>query len=303
MLNRAQRDIVAASLLMSPVTIFLAIFFFVPMSIIFVFSWLEPGLYGGVEWSFYHWNYGRIFGWADGVWEIFEPYYVQAILRSIRLAFITVVMCILLAYPLAFWVSRQPRKRQSFLLFMVTLPFFASMIVRLYAWILILKPTGFINSTLLMVGIIDEPIDILFSEAAVILGMTYLMLPFAFFPLYSSIEALDWSNVEASADLGARPHTTFQKVVLPQTLHGIFAASVIVFIPSVGNFIIPEILGGAKVMMVGNMIEQQFLDARNWPFGSALAMTVMAIILTIMLLYARYLKSRRGANSGSGGLI
>ena len=212
MLNRAQRDIVAASLLMSPVTIFLAIFFFVPMSIIFVFSWLEPGLYGGVEWSFYHWNYGRIFGWADGVWEIFEPYYVQAILRSIRLAFITVVMCILLAYPLAFWVSRQPRKRQSFLLFMVTLPFFASMIVRLYAWILILKPTGFINSTLLMVGIIDEPIDILFSEAAVILGMTYLMLPFAFFPLYSSIEALDWSNVEASADLGARPHTTFQKV-------------------------------------------------------------------------------------------
>lgn len=278
---RRQSAILGA--LLAPVTLFLGVFFLLPLLIIAVFSFLTPGLYGGVEWDFYHWNYGRIFGWANGIMEVFEPVYLRILLRSLSFAALTVLVTLLLCYPVAFWVSRLPERSRLFFLFLITLPFFSSLIVRLYAWLLILKPTGFLNSALMGLGVISQPLEILYTPTAVVLGMVYVMVPFMFLPLYAAVDNLDRAQVEASMDLGANRVQTFLKVVLPQTLPGIVGGAVIVFIPSVGNFIVPDILGGAKGLMIGNLVEQQFLSSRNWPFGSALSMVIMSLVLTVLL--------------------
>lgn len=270
--------------LLTPVTLFLGIFFLLPLLIIALFSILTPGLYGGVEWAFYHWNYGRIFGWADGITEIYEPIYLQILLRSLGFAAMTVLLALILCYPVAFWVSRLPDRWRLIFLFLITLPFFSSLIVRLYAWLLILKPSGILNSVLLATGLIGEPLEILYTPAAVVLGMVYVMVPFMFLPLFAAVDNLDRTQIEASMDLGATRAQTFLKVMLPQTLPGIMGGAVIVFIPAVGNFIVPDVLGGAKGLMIGNLVEQQFLSARNWPFGSALSMIIMTVVLTVLLI-------------------
>lgn len=279
-----KRQSVVLGVLLAPVTLFLGVFFLLPLCIIALFSILTPGLYGGVEWSFYHWNYGRIFGWADGLTEIFEPIYLQILWRSLSFAALTVILTLVLCYPVAFWVSRLTQRWRLVFLFLITLPFFCSLIVRLYAWLLILKPTGLLNTTLLWTGLISEPLEILYTPAAVVLGMVYVMIPFMFLPLYAAVDNLDRAQVEASLDLGANRVQTFLKVVLPQTLPGIMGGAVIVFIPSVGNFVVPDVLGGAKGLMIGNLVEQQFLSSRNWPFGSALSMIIMAVVLTVLMV-------------------
>ena len=293
-----RRQSLFLAILLSPVTIYLGIFFLGPLGIIAVFSLLEPGLYGGVIWNFYHWNYGRMFGWADGVIEYYEPIYLIILWRSMKMALFTVIACLIIVYPVTFWVSRLSEKRRIFFLFLITLPFFTSLIVRLYAWLMILKPTGIINDALLGIGIIDQPLDMIFTRFAVVLGMVYVMIPFMFLPVYASVERLDRSLIEASSDLGARGWQTLLKVMLPQTLPGIAGGSVIVFIPSVGNFIIPDVLGGAKGLMIGNLVEQQFLDARNWAFGAALSVVIMAVVLAVMLVYALKIM-RAGVNVGA----
>ena len=282
--NRDSRNL--ATLLM-PGTLFLGIFFLGPLAVMVIFSLLEPGLYGGVEWNFYHWSYGRILGWADGEWEEFDPVYAAIFFRSVRLALTNVVITLLICYPAALWVSRLSIRWRTFVVFIITLPFFVSLVVRLFCWVLILRPSGFMNATLLGLGIISEPIDILFTETAVLIGMAYILLPFMFLPLYASIEKLDHSLVEASSDLGANPFQTFLRVILPCTLPGIAAGAVLVFIPSLGNFIVPDLLGGAKVLMIGNLIEQQFLSARNWPFGSAISVMLMLVMLLSIVFYLR----------------
>jgi len=166
--------------------------------------------------------------------------------------------------------------------------------VRLYAWLLILKPTGLFNSVLMNLGVIGQPLEILYTPTAVVLGMVYVMIPFMFLPLYASVDNLDRAQVEASLDLGANRVQTFVKVILPQTLSGILGGAVIVFIPSVGNFIVPDVLGGAKGLMVGNLVEQQFLSSRNWPFGSALSMIIMAVVLTVLLVAVARAKKAGG---------
>jgi spermidine/putrescine transport system permease protein len=279
-----KRQSVVLGVLLAPVTLFLGVFFLLPLCIIALFSFLTPGLYGGVEWSFYHWNYGRIFGWADGLTEIFEPIYLQILWRSLSFAALTVILTLVLCYPVAFWVSRLTDRWRLVFLFLITLPFFCSLIVRLYAWLLILKPTGLLNTTLLWTGLISEPLEILYTPAAVVLGMVYVMIPFMFLPLYAAVDNLDRAQVEASLDLGANRVQTFLKVILPQTLPGIMGGAVIVFIPSVGNFVVPDVLGGAKGLMIGNLVEQQFLSSRNWPFGSALSMIIMAVVLTVLMV-------------------
>lgn len=275
------------AILLGPATLFLGICFLGPLAVMVVFSFLEPGLYGGVEWNFYHWNYGRILGWADGEWEDFDPVYAEIFLRSVRLALTTVLITLLICYPAALWVSGlSPRWRTS-IVFLITLPFFVSLVVRLFAWVLILRPSGFLNSSLLGLGVISEPIDIIFTETAVLIGMAYVLLPFMFLPIYASVEKLDRSLAEASSDLGGSPRQTFLRVTLPLTLPGIAAGAVLVFIPSLGNFIVPDILGGAKVLMIGNLVEQQFLSARNWPFGAALSVMIMVVMFLLILVYLR----------------
>lgn len=288
---QARRSRAVWGLLSGP-TAFLAIFFLCPLVLMFVYSWLEPGLYGGVEWVFYHLNYGRIFGWADTRYETFDPVYLWVFLRSVWLAISTVFLCLIICYPTAFWISRQPPRRKNLYMFLITLPFFVSLIVRLFAWILLLRPTGFINQALMGLGIVQKPLDMIFTNFAVVIGMVYIFIPFMFLPLYASIEKLDMSMTEASFDLGANRLQTFRRLVLPMTMPGIMAGSIIVFIPSLGNFIVPSLLGGAKVMMIGNLIEQQFLSARNWPFGAALSMVLMTAILALLIVYVRAMTRR-----------
>lgn len=283
--------------LLSGPTLFLAIFFLCPLLIMVVYSWLLPGIYGGVEWEFFSLNYGRIFGWADTKYEKFDPVFISIFLNSVRLAATTVVLNLIVCYPAAFWVGRLHEKRKNFIIFLITLPFFISLIVRLFAWVLILRPTGFLNQVLLGFGLISEPLELIFTGTAVIIGMVYVFVPFMFLPLYASIEKLDNSLLEASQDLGANRIQTFFRVILPMTLPGIAGGSIIVFIPSLGNFIVPSLLGGAKVVMIGNLIEQQFLSARNWPFGSALGMMVMAAVLILLMFYVRLVTREEARDS------
>lgn len=273
--------------LLSPISLLLALFFIAPLSILLVYAFLEPGLYGGVEWNYYHHNFGRILGWADGEYEEFDPVYMAIFARSFRLAVTTVLISLLLCYPAALWVSQLPHRWKSFCLFLITLPFFASLVVRLFAWVLILKPTGWVNEVLLGLNLIATPFDMLYTEGAVVLGMVYVFIPFMFLPLYASLEKLDRSLLEASGDLGANRLKTFVRVTLPLSVPGMVGGSIIVFIPSLGNFVVPDLLGGAKVLMIGNLVEQQFLQARNWPFGSALAWMVMVAVLAFLLVYVK----------------
>ena len=282
-----RRDRSRLAILLGPVSLFLGICFVGPLVVMIIFSFLEPGLYGGVEWNLYHWNFGRILGWADGEWEDFDWVYAEIFARSARLALINVLITLAICYPAALWVRRLPQRWRIFVVFLITLPFFISLVVRLFAWVLILRPTGFLNYGLVGLGLIEEPLDIIFTETAVLIGMAYVLLPFMFLPVYASVEKLDRSLVEVSSDLGASSFQTFCRVTVPLTLPGIAAGSVLVFIPSLGNFIVPDLLGGAKVMMIGNLIEQQFLSARNWPFGAALSVMMMAVMFLLILIYLR----------------
>lgn len=286
-------------LLLGPVSLFLAVFFLGPLAIMIVTSFLAPGLYGGVEWTWYPHNYGRILGFADPMFEDFDPVYIAIFLRSLKIAALTVIATLIVCYPAAFCISRLSERWKSFCLFLITLPFFTSLIVRLFIWVLILRQTGLVNSVLLNTGVIARPLELIYTDGAIILGMVYIFIPFMFMPVYASVEKLDWTLVRASLDLGAGPIRTFLRIILPLTAPGIAGGAVIVFIPALGNFVVPAILGGAKVMMLGNLIEQQFLAARNWPFGSALAMMVMAVMLVLLFVYV-IVSGRRGIDAATG---
>ncbi|WP_312365826.1 ABC transporter permease [Ensifer sp.] len=292
----ALRRRVQLAVLLGPVSLFLAVFFLGPLAIMMVTSFLAPGLYGGVEWTFYPHNFGRILGFADPMFEDFDPVYIAIFLRSVKIAALTVLAALLVCYPAAFCIARLSERWKNFCLFLITLPFFTSLIVRLFVWVLILRQTGLVNEMLLSTGMIARPLDLIYTDGAIILGMVYVFIPFMFMPVYASVEKLDWTLVRASLDLGAGPIRTFWRIILPLTAPGIIGGAIIVFIPALGNFVVPAILGGAKVMMLGNLIEQQFLAARNWPFGSALAMMVMSVMLVLLLVYV-FASSRRGADA------
>lgn len=292
----AIRRRVQLAVLLGPVSLFLAVFFLGPLAIMMVTSFLAPGLYGGVEWTFYPHNFGRILGFADPMFEDFDPVYIAIFLRSVKIAALTVLAALLVCYPAAFCIARLSERWKNFCLFLITLPFFTSLIVRLFVWVLILRQTGLVNEMLLSTGMIARPLDLIYTDGAIILGMVYVFIPFMFMPVYASVEKLDWTLVRASLDLGAGPIRTFWRIILPLTGPGIVGGAIIVFIPALGNFVVPAILGGAKVMMLGNLIEQQFLAARNWPFGSALAMMVMSVMLVLLLVYV-FASGRRGADA------
>ncbi len=289
-----RRKTLALLALLGAPTAFLLVFFMGPLVIMAIYSWLTPGLYGGVEWELFHLNYGRILGWANTRYDQFDPVYLTIFLRSLRLAALTVLSALVICYPAAFWISRMRPARRNLALFAITLPFFVSLIVRLFAWVLILRPTGFLNQALMGLGLIETPLEIIYTDAAVIIGMTYIFIPFMFLPLYASVEKLDPALIEASGDLGATRLQTFLRVILPATAPGIAAGAVITFIPALGNFIVPSVLGGAKVLMIGNLIEQQFLSARNWPFGAALAMLLMAGVLILLMAQLRLARAAQG---------
>lgn len=266
-------------LTISPASFWLGLFFIIPLCIILFYSFLQRGTYGGIEYIFTFENYERVF----------DPLYIKPVITSFLLALINTVICLILGYPLAWFIAMHPsNKWKTVLLFLVILPFWTNFLVRTYAWMIILRTEGLLNNFLIWINLINEPLELLYTQKAVVIGLVYGYLPFMVLPLYASIEKLDKNLLQASKDLGANSFKTFLNVSLPLTRSGVVAGSILVFVPSIGAFITPDLLGGAKNLMIGNLIKEQFLSARDWPFGSALSVILMAIVLIMLMLYVKF---------------
>ena len=259
------------ALFLLPAWAFTLLLFLGPLLIIVAYSLRTKGVYGGVGPPWTLENYVRLF----------DPLYGVILLRSFLMAAVSTLGCLALAFPLAYYIARSGR-RKTLLLNLVMLPFWTSFLVRTYAWMFLLRDTGLINSALLAAGLITEPLPLLYNDGAVIVGLIYGYLPFAVLPLYSNLERLAKSLLEAAADLGARPSQTLLHIVLPLTAPGLRAAGVLVFIPCLGAYLTPDLLGGGKSMMIGNLVQNQFTSARDWPFGSALSLALMAIVMLLL---------------------
>ncbi|MGM9998604.1 MAG: ABC transporter permease [Candidatus Bruticola sp.] len=218
---------------------------------------------------------------------VFNADNLPILLRSARYAVCTTFFCLLLGYPLAWYIARYGGRYKPFLLIMVMLPFWTSYLIRIFAWMTILQSEGVLNTLLLNLGLISQPLNLLNTHFSVILGLTYGFLPFAILPLYVSLEKLDMSLLEAAADLGAPPSETFMKVIFPLSLPGVTAASLLTFVPAMGDFVTPDVLGGVDTMMIGNLIQQQYLAFFNWPLGSALSLVLMGIMLLSILAFLK----------------
>ncbi len=214
--------------------------------------------------------------------------YITAYLVSVKIAFISTLLCLLVGYPMAYAIARSGPTLRNVLLMLIVLPSWTSFLIRVYAWIGILKNNGLINNLLMGIGVIDEPLQILHTNAAVYIGIVYAYLPFMILPLYANLVKLDYSLVEAASDLGARPWRTFVFVTLPLTKGGIIAGSMLVFIPVVGEFVIPALLGGPETLMIGKILWQEFFNNRDWPVASAVAIVMLVLLLMPMMLFHRY---------------
>ena len=263
--------------LTAPALVWLTLFFLLPLALVLLISFASRGTYGGVEWTFGLGNYLRLF----------DPLYGQVFLRSLLLAGLTTGLCLVLGFPMAYFIARAPAKWQGIWLLLVMIPFWTNFLVRTYAWMFILRTEGLLNAGLLWLGLIDQPLEILYTDTAVLIGLVYSYLPFMVFPLYAAIERLDRSLVEAAWDLYASGWAVLRRVVWPLTKPGVIAGCILVFIPSVGAFITPDLLGGARSMMVGNLIQHEYLVARDWPFGSAVAFVLMGVVMLGVMAYFR----------------
>jgi spermidine/putrescine transport system permease protein len=263
-----------AWLLLGPGTIWLLVFFLVPLLIMLVYSMMPRGIYGGVDPGFTLEHYRRFF----------DPLYLDILQRTFVWSVACTVICLVLGYPVAYVIARAgPWK--NFLLFLVVLPFWTSFLVRTFAMIFLLRDTGLINGWLQQIGV--DPISMLYTPFAVMVGLVYGFLPFMILPIYASLEKLDLSLLEAAEVLGARPAERFRRITLPLSMPGVVAGSLLVFIPALGSFLTADLLGGAKQLMIGNLVQNQFSAARNWPFGSAASFIVMALVLVAVLVYLR----------------
>ena len=240
------------------------------------YSMLSRGIYGGVElpWTF------------ESYLRLADPLYGGILLRSFAISMLSTLLCLLLGFPLALFIARSGEHRNLYLN-LVMLPFWTSFLVRTYAWMFLLRDTGLINTILIALGIIREPLPMLFNDGAVILGLVYGYLPFMVLPLYTTLERLDRSLFEAAADLGARPWISFLQVTLPLSMPGVRAGSILVFISCIGAYLTPDLLGGSKSIMIGNVVQNQFTAARDWPFGAACSLVLMALVMLLLKLFIR----------------
>ncbi|HEU5020337.1 MAG TPA: ABC transporter permease, partial [Bryobacteraceae bacterium] len=258
-----------------PARVWVALFFAAPLAIICAYSFLTRGDYGGVEQPWTIESYTRL---AD-------PLYLAILWRSLWIAGLATALCVALGFPLALFISRAG-KRKNLYLQLVLLPFWTSFLVRTYAWLFILRDTGLINTVLSALHIIKSPLPLLYNDGAVLLGLVYSFLPFFVLPMYATLERLDPALAEAAADLGAPPWRTLWRVVIPVSKPGIVAGAALVFIPCLGAYLTPDLLGGGKSVMLGNLVQNQFTTARDWPFGSAASLALMlasAILLVVLL--------------------
>ncbi|MCY4403606.1 MAG: ABC transporter permease [Candidatus Poribacteria bacterium] len=267
-------------ILLSPVILWLICFFILPLISVFIYSFLERGTYGGIKWNFTLENYQRLF---DGL-------YLGILWRSVSTAFVCTAICLLFGYPFAYYLAYYKPKLRNVLLLLVVVPFWINFLIRTYAWILILRTEGILNSLLALLIPEFQSLELLNTPFAVQIGLVYGYLPFMILPLYAALEQMDMSLIDAAKDLGASPRHAFLNVTLPLSLPGILAGSLLVFIPTVGAFLTPDILGGGKVSFIGNVIDRQFRTFRDFPFGSALSFMLLAIVLTGTIIYFRTLQ-------------
>jgi spermidine/putrescine transport system permease protein len=264
--------------LIAPMVVWLVLFVVVPTAILFVYSFCERDEVGGVVFSFTLDNYQRVF----------DPVYLRIFARSVGYAGLTTVICVVVGYPVAYYIARATEERRNRLLLLVMVPFWTSFLIRTYAWITILKQEGLLNGFLQTMNPGAGPFNLLYTPAAVVIGLVYAYLPFMILPIYGSAEKLDNSLIEAAYDLGAGPLRAFSAVIVPLTMPGIAAGTLLVFVPAIGMFAVTDLMGGAKVPMIGNVIQNQFLQARDWPFGAALGVVFMLMFaLTYVILQRR----------------
>ena len=275
------------SLLMLPGLLWLGLLMVVPCLLIFVLIFFERGTYGGIDWNA---------ATLENITRAFDPLYLSIFWDSARIAGLATLIALLIGYPAAYAIAKAPAERQTALLFLAMLPFWTNYLIRTYAWIVLLNPAGLINNMLGAIGL--DPLPLLYNPFAVVLGLVYNYTPFVILAVYSALQRLDPSLPEASRDLGASAATTFWRITLPLTASGVAAGAVFVFVLSIGNFVTPDLLGGGKFQMVGNLIYDQFLSARDWPFGATLSALLIALMMLVLFAQALATGRARGERHG-----
>ena len=284
-------------ILITPTLVWMIGLLIIPLILVLITSFGQRSPDGNVIYDFSLNNYLRLVGYSRDqpcdttLPPCFNDLYVGILWRSLTLAFQTTILTIVVGYPLAYFVARAPAKQRNLYLFLILVPLWTNFVIRIYAWIMILRTQGVLNSLLGgllgLFGVSFAPLDMLYTPGAVLVGLVYEFLPFMILPMYTSLEKIDGSLFEAAADLGANPLRTFLRVTLPLSMPGMVAGTILVFIPVMGNFIVSDILGGRQVILVGNLIQRQFLDARDPTFGSAASIILMAMTLVVTIYYTR----------------
>ncbi|APC40458.1 ABC transporter permease [Clostridium estertheticum] len=267
----------------SPALIWLIVFFVMPLLFIVIVSFSTRGEVGNIIYKFTLGNYIRLL----------DPLYINIFIKSVLIATYTTMLCLIFGYPFAYIIANFNKKFKPLLLLLIILPFWTNSLVRTYAIIVLLKTEGIINTLLLHFHIINIPLNLMYNNFAVMIGMLYMMFPFMVLPLYTSIEKLDKRILDAASDLGAGPFYKFIKIILPLTKGGIVSGSILVFIPTLGLFFVTDLMGGSKVILMSNLIKNQFLTARDWPFGSAISVILIIVMLTV-ILYSTKLTGTKG---------
>ncbi|HMA15260.1 MAG TPA: ABC transporter permease [Kiloniellaceae bacterium] len=282
----------------APAMAIIGFFMLAPLCLMAYVSFLQKGINGGVVWDQHtaqaYVNFIFELDLDDNL--VLNTDYLQIFARSFGLSLLTAVLALAIGFPTALYMAMQPESRRNLLIFLVTIPFWTNLLVRNYAWILLLRNGGLVENLLRWIGISDQPLGVMYTPIAVSIGLTYSYLPFMVLPIYASLEKLDSRLIEAAFDLGADRRRALTRVILPLAAPGIAAGCVLVFVPALGAYVTPELLGGGKSMMIGNLIQSQFGAARNWPFGAALAFSLLAIVLLAMMVYL--LRFRRAPAGG-----
>ncbi len=270
-------DVLPKLVTVGPVTVLLLCLVLIPLILVGVMSFCRTDEYYNVVYKFTFTNYAKLV----------SPDYLKIYMQSLVIALLTTVMCVLVGYPFAYIIARTRSRKKKLLYMLVIIPFWTNSLIRIYGWRTFLGNTGWFNKLIMAIGISKEPIEFLYKTGTTVFGMVYCLIPFMILPLYTAIEKLDDSLLEASSDLGAKPVKTFFEVIVPLTASGIFSGSIMVFIPCLGYFFVSNILGGGNTDMIGNLIERQFKSANNWPLGAALSIILIVVTLLLVKLYQK----------------
>ena len=260
-----------------PVIIYSILLIFLPLLYVFVISFFKSDSYGGMIKTFTLSNYI----------QLFDVVYIKIFLKSILIALVVTFICIMLSYPFVIAITHKNKLTQKVLMTLVMVPFFTNSLIRMYGWIVLLRKSGVINQVLFSTGLIDNPLKLMYNNLGIIIGMVYTLIPFMILPLYGSVSAIEKSVLEAANDLGANRIKRFFKIILPQSKSALFNGSLMVFTPALGYFFIVDVLGGGKIMIIGNLIKNQFLTARNWPFGASISVFLLLVTFLIIGIYRK----------------